>query len=96
MGLRAGLDRCGKSRPPPGFDPRTAQPVASRYTDYANMGLVPEGKALYNNEINNGNMVNSGCARWPEHAAEGMPNFASKTSGEGFVKCSVGLLHPRT
>jgi hypothetical protein len=30
---RAGLDRCGKSRPPPGFDPRTVQPVASRYTD---------------------------------------------------------------
>ena len=35
VGLRAGLDGCGKSRPPPGFDPRTVQPVASRYTDYA-------------------------------------------------------------
>jgi len=35
VGARAGLDRCGKSGPPPGFDPRTAQPVASRYTDYA-------------------------------------------------------------
>ena len=34
MGPRAGLDRCGKSRPPPGFDPRTVQSVASRYTDY--------------------------------------------------------------
>ena len=34
MGPRAGVDRCGKSRPPPGFDPRTVQPVASRYTDY--------------------------------------------------------------
>jgi len=33
VGLRAGLDGCGKSRPPPGFDPRTVQPVASRYTD---------------------------------------------------------------
>ena len=33
MGLRAGLDVSGKSRPPPGFDPRTFQPVASRYTD---------------------------------------------------------------
>ena len=32
---RAGVDRCGKSRLPPGFDPRTVQPVASRYTDYA-------------------------------------------------------------
>jgi hypothetical protein len=31
--LRAGMDGRGKSRPPPGFDPRTFQPVASRYTD---------------------------------------------------------------
>ena len=29
VGLRAGLDRCGKSHPQPGFDPRTVQPVAS-------------------------------------------------------------------
>jgi hypothetical protein len=34
-GLRAGLDRGGKSRPPPGFDPRIVQPVRSRYTDWA-------------------------------------------------------------
>ena len=35
MGLRAGLDRCGKISSPLGFDPRTVQPVASRYTDHA-------------------------------------------------------------
>ena len=35
VGPRAGLDRCGKSRPPPGFDAQTVQSVASRYTDYA-------------------------------------------------------------
>jgi hypothetical protein len=34
-GPRAGLDRCGKSRPSPEFNPRTIQPVASRYTDWA-------------------------------------------------------------
>jgi hypothetical protein len=34
MGPRTGLERCGKDRPPPGFDPRTVQPVASRYTDW--------------------------------------------------------------
>ena len=33
MDLRAGLDKCGK--PHPRFDPRTVQPVASHYTDYA-------------------------------------------------------------
>jgi hypothetical protein len=35
VGPKAGLDRCGKSRPPPGFDPQTIQPVASHYSDYA-------------------------------------------------------------
>jgi len=35
VGPRAGLDRCGKSRPLPGFDPRTVQPVGSHYTDCA-------------------------------------------------------------
>ena len=35
MGPRTGLDRCEKSRPAPGFDPRTVQSVASRYTNYA-------------------------------------------------------------
>jgi hypothetical protein len=33
VGLRAGLDWYGKSRPPPGFDPPTVQPVVSHYTD---------------------------------------------------------------
>jgi hypothetical protein len=32
---RAGLNRGGKSPFPPGFDPRTVQLVASRYTDCA-------------------------------------------------------------
>jgi len=33
VGPRAGLDGCEKSRPTTGFDPRTVQPVANRYTD---------------------------------------------------------------
>ena len=32
MGPRAGLDGCGKSRPPTGFDLRTVQPVASLHS----------------------------------------------------------------
>jgi hypothetical protein len=45
VGPRAGLDKCGKSRPlpPPGFDPRTVQPVASRYTDCA----IPAHRYVY-------------------------------------------------
>jgi hypothetical protein len=35
VGLRAGLDRCVKSRPSPGFDSRTVHPVASCYTNCA-------------------------------------------------------------
>ena len=34
VGPRAGLARCGKSRLPQGFDGRTVQPVASRYTEW--------------------------------------------------------------
>ena len=33
VGPRVGLDRCGKSRLSPGFDPRTVQSLASRYID---------------------------------------------------------------
>jgi hypothetical protein len=33
VGPRAGLDVCGYISPPPGFDPRTVQLVASRYID---------------------------------------------------------------
>jgi hypothetical protein len=36
VGSRAGLDRCGKSCPPPGLDPRTLKPVASHYANWAN------------------------------------------------------------
>ena len=35
---RAGLDGCGKSHPPPGLDPRTVHPVASRYTELSRPG----------------------------------------------------------
>jgi len=41
VGSTAGLDRCGKSRPSPGFDPLSVQPVASRYTDYTTCPIVP-------------------------------------------------------
>ena len=34
---RASLDGCGNLAPLPGFDPRPVQPVAGRYTNYANI-----------------------------------------------------------
>jgi hypothetical protein len=34
-GLQCQSGKVGKISPPPGLDPRTVQPVASRYTDYA-------------------------------------------------------------
>ena len=40
IGPRAGLDGYGKSRPPPGLDPRTVQPIASRYTDWVIAALT--------------------------------------------------------
>jgi hypothetical protein len=33
VGPKAGLNGCGNTRPPLGFDPRTVEPVASHYTD---------------------------------------------------------------
>ena len=33
VGPRAGLDWCGKSHPPPAFNPLNVQFVASRYAD---------------------------------------------------------------
>jgi hypothetical protein len=35
VGPKAGLYGYANSHPPPGFDPRIVEPVASRYTDYA-------------------------------------------------------------
>ena len=42
---RDGLNGCGKYRPPLGFDSRTAQPVASRYTDYSIRPIVLFGSS---------------------------------------------------
>jgi hypothetical protein len=41
------LDGCGKSRFPLAFDPRTVQPVASRYTDWAIAAHLISGEAIW-------------------------------------------------
>ena len=56
VGPRSGLDRCGKSRSLPGFDPRTVQPVGSRYTGWATRpttrvcgtSKIQDERSLYN------------------------------------------------
>jgi hypothetical protein len=42
VGIRIGVDGFGKSRPPPGFDPNTLQPVAGSYTDQ----LIPAHEGM--------------------------------------------------
>jgi len=55
VGLRAGLDRLGKSLPSPGFDPRAAHPVASRCTDW---GIpAPTRNALLTTSVLSGKML---------------------------------------
>jgi len=49
VGPRAGLDRCGKSRPPLGFDPQTFEPVVSPYTDYTVPALLNIAEHSYRN-----------------------------------------------
>ena len=46
VGPMTGLDRYGKSRPPPGFDPRTVQLVTSRYN-----GCTIPAQYFYNTDI---------------------------------------------
>ena len=67
MGLRVGLDRCGKSRPPPGFDPRTVQPVASRYTDYATWPTLLEALVNFRVRLISSANVGSLAFRVDEH-----------------------------
>jgi hypothetical protein len=48
-GLQGRSERVRKISPPPGFDPRTVQPVASRYTDWA----IPAHYEVYKTDIIN-------------------------------------------
>ena len=45
--------RVGKISPPPGFDPRTVQPVASRYTDWAILAQDSRWAYSFNHLKNN-------------------------------------------
>jgi hypothetical protein len=51
VGPRAGLDGWGKSHHPPGFDHRTVQRVASRYSKYAILGHQLKYSNKYDLEI---------------------------------------------
>jgi hypothetical protein len=47
VGLEEGLRSYGMSHPLPGFEPKTVQPVASSYTDYA----IPAAESLQRQRI---------------------------------------------
>jgi len=47
-GPRSSLEGRGKFRLPPGFDPRTVQPVASLYTDCA---IPAHSNTIFNNKL---------------------------------------------
>jgi hypothetical protein len=51
VGTRAVLDGCGKSHHPPGFGPRTVQPVASHYTNWAIPAHIRTVGGYSNDEI---------------------------------------------
>jgi hypothetical protein len=68
---RAGMDRCGKSRPPPELNIQTVQAVASRYTDYATRSTSPGGTTkfsvtrLYNPSLGRSfKLVSPDCKTW--------------------------------
>ena len=59
-GAQGRSGRVRKISPPQGFDPRTAQPVASRYTDWAI--AAPIGR-MYQTNIVKLNNCEDGCSR---------------------------------
>ena len=67
MAPRAVLEGCGKSRPLPGFDTRTVEPVASRYTDCA-----------IATHDNSSNKLNTIMERWWNDTEGGEPKYWDK------------------
>jgi hypothetical protein len=83
---RSGLDGCRKSRLPPGFDPRTVQPVARRYTDCAiparNIPVCPRKSS----PINSNKMYN-----YSETLAEIQVHFCDS---QRFIAVIVRVVRP--
>ena len=69
VGLRAGLEGCGKYRPPLGFDPRTVQLVASCYTNWAMpthfIRIVKVNESHYRPEVPRGFQEIKVTWHWP-------------------------------
>ena len=66
-----GLDGCRKSRPPPGFDRRTVQAVASRYTDWA---IPAHGSLHVQGKITNTLKIKLNC----KNNNDGLSNLKSR------------------
>jgi len=87
VGTRAGLDGWGKSRPlPPGFDPRTVQPVESLH----HLGYPAHRLQALRNTKRGKRRAQVSCLRWigTAHGSCGehqrcVQKFGAETSGEG-------------
>ena len=51
VGLQCRSGQLRKISPPPGFDPRTVQPIASRYTDYSTRPTIEGGLVFIYGEV---------------------------------------------
>ena len=75
MGPRAGLDRCRKFRPPPGFALRIVQPVTSHYSHYAIPAHNIKNRGYY--KINTPNRLADSNVLKSLHCALQTENFNS-------------------
>jgi hypothetical protein len=92
MGPRAGVDGCGKSRPPPGFDHRTVRPEAIRYTDYAIPAHLFTVREVCSCQVGLGQKVSGMAGLWPvfqDIEVIGRKNWGGgkRSTGNSF-KCS--------
>jgi hypothetical protein len=88
VGPMAVLDGCGKSRPLPRFDPRTVQPVASRYTDCA---IPTHGASCTHCIIYGTTRIRCGRCREEKHLCHGTTHAGSHRSLTKEARVHVGI-----
>jgi hypothetical protein len=91
---RVGMDKCGKFPPsPPEFDPRTVQPIASRYTEYATRSINEDGISYSSHLINIGSTALGG--HWPTETNVGSDLYPGHPPANFYNPVSLRLPLPR-